>query len=283
LNKQLLKTNFLITDNFQIKSTNPISGDNASYYPSNQTGVVVNKIFERIDKTKSKKIFINSSFFINNDTLFRVGGYGFWTKYRGLSYFNINDNVWYPYQLNAVDNSYHGLLNPKISRVNNTSYILYAGKTFDDKNPLEEYPNFKAYVLDFKSKSIVYSGKTKQILDGPRLITFQDNTLILKKTGIERLDWSSNIVEFFNCNWTHKVSQKHNIFLINDQFYFIQEVDNEFILTSLFNNIDSLITQKKVLYESKKMSKLIYLLIVLIVIGVLYFLNKKYNTPICTS
>ncbi|MDB9963984.1 hypothetical protein OAD50_02805 [Vicingaceae bacterium] len=40
----------------------------------------------------------------------------------------------------------------------------------------------------------------------------------------------------------------------------------------------SLITQKKALYESKKMSKLIYLLLFLVVIGVLYFLNKKYNT-----
>jgi hypothetical protein len=278
LNKQLLETSFLITENFQIKAINPISGDNFSYYPSNQTGVVVNKIFERIDKTKSKSFFINSSFFINNDTLFRVGGYGFWTKYRGLSYFNINDKVWYPYQLNAVDSSYPGLLNPKISRVDNTSYVLYAGKTFDDKNPLEEYPNFKVFVLDFKSKSIIYSGKTKQTLDGPRIITFQDNTLIFKKTRIERLDWSNNIVEFFNCNWTHQVSQKHNIFLINDQFYFIQEVDDKFILTSVFNNIDSLITQKKAIYESKKMSKLIYLLLVLIVIVVLYFLNKKYNT-----
>ena len=39
MNKQLLETSFLMTDNFQIKSINPITGDNVSYYPSNQTGV----------------------------------------------------------------------------------------------------------------------------------------------------------------------------------------------------------------------------------------------------
>ena len=121
--------------------------------------------------------------------------------------------MWYPYQLNAVDNSYPGLLNPKISKVDNTSYVLYAGKTFDDKNPLEEYPNFKVYVLDFKSKSIVYSGNTKQILDGPRIITFQDNTLILKKTGIERLDWSNNIMEFFNYDF-YSSYQSLSVFFI---------------------------------------------------------------------
>ena len=136
LNKQLLETSFLMTDNFQIKSINPITGDNVSYYPSNQTGVVVNKALGRIDKTKTKNFFMNSSFFVNNDTLFRVGGYGFWTKYRGLSYFNIKDKLWRPYQLNKVDNIYLGLLNPKVSRIDSTSYALYAGKTFDDENPL---------------------------------------------------------------------------------------------------------------------------------------------------
>ena len=278
LENQLLKTSYLNTDSFQINSINPITSFNASYYPSNETGVVVNKAFERIDKTRSRDFFMNSSFFVKNDTLFRIGGYGFWTKYRGLSYFNLDEKLWYPYQLNVVDNSYLGLLNPKVSRVDSTSYVLYAGKTFDDENPLKEYPNFKIFVLDFKSKSIMYSGNTKQSLDGFRIITSNDITLILKKTGIERLDWSKNIVEFFNCNWTHRVSHKHNVFLFNNQFYFIEQNNFKFKLTSAYNDIDNLIPISKSLYKPKDWPKLIYLLLVVIITGFLYYLFKKYNT-----
>jgi hypothetical protein len=278
LEKQLVKTSYFNTDSFQINSINPITSFNASYYPSNETGVVVNKTFERVDKTRSRDFFMNSSFFVNNDTLFRIGGYGFWTKYRGLSYFNLNEKLWYPYQLNAIDNSYLGLLNPQISRVDSTSYVLYAGKTFDDENPIKEYPNFKIFVLDFKSKSIEYNGKTGQSLDGFRIITSNDITLILKKTGIERLDWSKNIVEFFNCNWTHRVSNKYNVFLFNNQFYFIEQNNFKFKLTSVSNDIDNLIPIKESLYESKNWPKLIYLLLVVIISVMLYFLFIKYNT-----
>ena len=278
LEKQLVKTSYLNTDSFQINSINPITSFNASYYPSNETGVVVNKAFERIDKTWSRDFFMNSSFFVNNDTLFRIGGYGFWTKYRGLSYFNLDEKLWYPYQLNVVDNSYLGLLNPKVSRVDNTSYVLYAGKTFDDENPLKEYPNFKIFVLDFKTKSIEYNGNTSQSLDGFRIITSNDITLILKKTGIERLDWSKNKVEFFNCNWTHRVSHKHNVFLSNNQFYFIEQNNFKFKLTSAYNDIDNLIPIKKSLYKPKDWPKLIYLLLIVIITVILYFLFIKYNT-----
>lgn len=278
LDKQLVKTRYLNTNSFNVNSINPVANFNASYYPSNQTGVVVNKALERIDKTKTKNFFMNSSFFVNNDTLFRVGGYGFWTKYRGLSYFNIKDKLWRSYQLNKVDNIYLGLLNPKVSRIDSTSYALYAGKTFDDENPLEEYPNFKIFILDFKSKSIVYTSNANQSFDGSRIISAQDNVLLLKKQGIVRLDWSKNIVDFYNCYWTHKVSHKHNVFLVNNQFYFIEQDDFKLKLTSESNDIDSLIPLKKTIYQSKDWYKLVYILLILIVMVIFYFLFKKYNT-----
>ena len=111
LDKQLVKTRYLNINSFNINSIDPVVSFNTSCNPSNQTGVVVNKAHERIDKTTSRDFFMNSSFFVNNDTLFRIGGYGFWTKYRGLSYFNTKDKLWYPYILNDIDNSYLGLLN----------------------------------------------------------------------------------------------------------------------------------------------------------------------------
>ena len=278
LDKQIVKTRYLNADNFDVNSINPVNRLNFNYYSSNQTGVVVNKAFERIDKTKSRNFFMNSSFFVNNDTLFRVGGYGFWTKYRGLSYFNTEDKLWYPYKLNDIDNSYMGLLNPKVTKADSTSFFLYAGKTFDDKDPLEEHPNFNVFVLDFKSKSIVHLGKTNQSLDGHKIISSPYNALILKKTGIERVDWSNNTVEFFDCNWTHKVSLKHNVYLVNDQFYFIEQVDHKFEITSALNEIDSSISQKKSLFSSKYWPNLIYFPLFISIIFFFYFFLTKHNT-----
>ena len=121
-------------------------------------------------------------------------------------------------------------------------------------------------------------GKTTQNLDGPKIITSQYNALILKKTGIERVDWSNNTVEFFDCNWTHKVSLKHNVFLVNDQFYFIEQEDHKFKLTSALNEIDKSISQKKYLLVSKYWPKLIYLPLFISIIIFFYSLLIKYNT-----
>ena len=150
LNKNLVHKNKFLEKDYDVKALFPLVNKSFLYYPSNETGVVVDSKLNRIDNTKTKNFFMNSRFFVNNDTLFRVGGYGFWTKYRGVSYYNTSTNNWHAYTLNSIDENYGGVLSPLITKLENNIYLVYSGVVFDDKNPLHEYANNNVFKLDLR-------------------------------------------------------------------------------------------------------------------------------------
>ena len=227
LNKNLVHKNKFLEKDYDVKALFPLVNKSFLYYPSNETGVVVDSKLNRIDNTKTKNFFMNSRFFVNNDTLFRVGGYGFWTKYRGVSYYNTSKNNWHAYTLNSIDENYGGVLNPLITKLENNIYLVYSGVFFDDKNPLHEYANNNVFKLDLNKKQISYEGDSSIALNGKPVFTDNTTTMILRKTGLITLDWKNNLVKKFHANWTPKVSQRFNVFLVNDEFYYIEQTAQE--------------------------------------------------------
>jgi hypothetical protein len=221
---------------------------------------------------------MNSRFFVNNDTLFRVGGYGFWTKYRGVSYYNASKNNWHAYTLNSIDENYVGVLNPLLTKLENNIYLVYSGVVFDDKNPLHEYANNNVFKLDLNKKQISYEGNSSIALNGKPVFTDNTTTMILRKTGLIILDWKNNLVKKFNTSWTPKVFQKFNVFLVEDEFYYIEQNKGTFKLASSKYNF----TELKPFFVSEiiKVNRIKYLGIGLACFGVLmliYFYFKKFN------
>lgn len=235
LSAQLVRKSFFSTREYDINAVTPILSNTISYYPSNETGVIVDKEFNRLDRTTHKNFFMNSSFFAHSDTLFRIGGYGFWTKYKGLSYYDTSQLLWLPYVLNSIDDEYQGILNPNIDNIEGDVYIIYAGNTFDAKNPLKEFNNTKIFELNFESKSITYRGETTEDLSGKKVIS-DDNSIILNKTGLTKLNWETNTIHFFPAYWTTQVLNEFDVFLIDDHYYFIERQNNTYKLSMAPNN-----------------------------------------------
>ncbi len=239
LKAQLVSKSLFPRKDYDIKALSPLLSSTTSYYPSNETGVVVDDKFNRLDRTIHKNFFMNSSFFVHHDTLFRIGGYGFWTKYRGLSYFDKSQHLWLPYILKAIDGDYEGILNPNVNCIEEGVYVIYAGRTFDTGNPLKEFINNRVFELNFESKSITYRGESSEDLSGQRVVS-DDNFLILNKSGLTKLDWKNNIIQFFPAYWTSQVLNEFDVFLINDHFYFIEQQNDTFKLSMAPNNFANL-------------------------------------------
>ena len=278
LNKNLVHKAKFLENDYDVKALLPLVNKSFSYYPSNETGVVVDSKLKRIDNTKTKNFFMNSRFFVNNDTLFRVGGYGFWTKYRGVSYYNASKNNWHAYTLNSIDENYVGVLSPLVTKLENNIYLVYSGVVFDDKNPLHEYANNNVFKLDFNKKQISYEGNSSIALNGKPVFTDNNTTVILRKTGLIILDWKNNLVKKFNTSWTPKVSQKFNVFLVEDEFYYIEQNKGTFKLASSKYNF----TELKPFFVSEiiEVNRIKFLFIGLACFGVLmliYFYFKKFN------
>ena len=278
LKKNLVNKNKFFKKNYDVKALFPLVNKSFFYFPSNETGVVVNSKFKRIDNTKTKNFFMNSRLFVNNDTLFRVGGYGFWTKYRGVSYYNTSNNKWHAYTLNSIDENYVGVLSPLVTKLEDNIYLVYSGVIFDDKNPLNEYANNKVFKLDFNKKQINYEGNSSLALNGKTVFTDNNTAMILRKTELIILDWKNNLVKKFNSNWTPKVSQKFNVFLLDDEFYYIEQIKGTFKLASSKYKF----TELKPFFVSEiiEVNRIKYLGIGLACFAVLmliFFFFKKFN------
>jgi len=278
LNKKLVHKNKFLEKDYDVKALFPLINKSFLHYPSNEAGVVVDLKLKRIDNTNAKNFYMNSRFFVNNDTLFRVGGYGFWTKYRGVSFYNTSQNNWHAYTLNSIDEKYLGVLSPLVTKLENNIYLVYSGVVFDDKNPLHEYVNSNVFKLDFNKKQISYEGNSSIALNGKSVFTDNNSTMILRKTGLIILDWKNNLVKKFNSNWTPKVSQKFNVFLVEDEFYYIEQNKATFKLASSKYNF----TELKPFFVSEiiKVNRIKYLGIGIVCIGLfvfIYFFFKKFN------
>jgi len=229
----------------------------------------------RIDNSNIDSFFTNSITFEYNDTLFKLGGYGYWTKFKGIIYLDKNQKTWESFYLTKIDEKYKGILSPKISNIDNHQYLIYGGKTFDDRNPLNEETNMKVYLLDMFKKQISKYGDSKSDFQGRKV---ESKDLILNKRGITKLDWRKNKMSYYLTSWTSKVDLNSNIYLVNNEFYFIEEKDRLFNLSSSPNEIQNLKVYNSndiIRNDNKQVTYVV--LICLILLGFI-FIYKKYNT-----
>lgn len=228
----------------------------------------------RLDNSNIDSFFTNSITFEYNDTIFKLGGYGYWTKFKGIIYLDKNQKTWESYYLNKIDKKYKGILSPKISKIDNHQYLIFGGKIFDDINPLDEKTNMEVYLLDMLKKQITKYGDSKLDFQGRKV---ESKDLILNKKGITSLDWDKNKTSYYLTSWTSKVDINYNIYLVNNEFYFIEEQDGLFNLSSSPNEIQNLKEFKLGEIFSKRRFDSFFILILVIIITILFLSYRRYN------
>ena len=275
LNKNLVGRRInLLLPTIDISSVRTIYGHKKELLVTNGSG----NIFEnenRIDNSNIDSFFTNSISFEYNDTIFKLGGYGYWTKFKGIVFFDKIQKTWEPYQLSNIDKNYTGILSPMFSKVEDNQYIIFGGKTFNEKNPLNEKVNREIYHLDMSKKEIVKHGNSKLIFKG---IQIYSKNIILNKTGLIVLDWKKN--EYFNYKntWSHKVNLNYNIYLINNQFYFIEKRNQSYLLSSFPNEIQNFKISYKGKITDNYISNFIYILLIILILFIVISINKRYDT-----
>lgn len=275
LNKNLVGRRInLLLPTIDISSVRTIYGHKKELLVTNGSGNIF-KNENRIDNSNIDSFFTNSISFEYNDTIFKLGGYGYWTKFKGIVFFDKIQKTWEPYQLSNIDKNYTGILSPMFSKVEDNQYIIFGGKTFNEKNPLNEKVNREVYHLDMSKKEIVKHGNSKLIFKG---IQIYSKNIILNKTGLTVLDWKKN--EYFNYKntWSHKVNLNYNIYLINNQFYFIEKRNQSYLLSSFPNEIENFKISYKGKITDNYISNFIYILLIILILFIVISINKRYDT-----
>jgi hypothetical protein len=259
-------------------SISNVGNNSRNYYLSNGSGDVYDSTLKRISKTNNSSFYNNSSSFIHKDTIYKFGGYGFWTSFKRLVYFDFNNGDWNYFNLKNPKN-FEGLFSSEIVKTEPGEYLVYGGDKLNLENSLLREPNRNIYLIDFKKSELINVGTTDISFSG-RKINFEDGTsLNLNKNSITILDWKNNTLKKYKTNWTHRVSLDYRIFMINEVIFYIEKNNKGYVLSSSEIDINNLkIIEENQIFKTTLNVQYLTYIILLFLLFIFYYLFKDFNT-----
>ncbi len=290
-------------DSFSVKDINPkvelLHNKGVVFALIKGTG----KLFQIDSSLKSKRIdksiFGGSTFgsanFIYNDTIYSIGGYGFWDINGAIRFFNTKTAEWDIIRTNQDVRFANGINSNYFIDYNTGKFYLLYNNASPEYIVNEALPKNKCYVkiLDLKTKkwdpnqyaissTLAYSFSDLtfiQSIDEAIIANskFRNNSLLINFT-------KNTINELNDAKITEWIQLKNNIkagiiYNIKDTVYLVNEKDNDIVKYSLSKN-DIKLTNEK-LYEKIKKNYPFewYVIIGLIAILILIIGNliKYYN------
>ena len=105
----------------------------------------------RVDNSFNHKMTFSSKTFVRNDTIFKFGGYGYWSARNFFTYFSESTKEWEFYSINPRSYLPPGFNEPNTTLINDKLYLT-GGTSVDPHNGLSREPNNNVWRFDFKTK-----------------------------------------------------------------------------------------------------------------------------------
>ena len=266
------------------KDLNIVSKSGGMYYKS------FGDTIRRIDNSFNHKMTNFSDVFVKNDTIFKYGGYGYWSNRNSITYFDNETKEWEYYKINPPQ------IPPSLAFFSTSMvgdyYYVYSGYDVDPFSGATNLKNNNVWLFNFKSKAwknlgisnIPYFNKLhfSNIKSDLKLIetSYLDN----KNIGIRSyflISFSDNKIKYVNKNKTSFNLAGNHVFFVGDTIYNINH--NDQLIFSNINGIfdienpvktKSIYINTNVLYNDLTKTAFVSILIIIILI---VFLKYKRN------
>ena len=265
------------------KSFQPIFIKDKLYLSSVGGGMmytIVNDTLKRIDNSFNHKMTIQSAVFAHRDTIFKFGGYGYWSSRKFITYFSFETKEWEFYKQTG-SNSPPGSHNFSWS-ISGDDFYFFNSQIVDVNNGLMAGRNDDIWKFDFTSRSWSNLGKIN-LSDDYSYSMLKSNTdasgssyvfdTSASENSVYKLDFKNNILSTFDIpNKYSGIGQWS--FIENDTIYEIRP--NVFVKTPLEEIFNDSTREDTKLYNSSQtlidgFARALLFFILLVVI--LYFLN----------
>lgn len=215
---------FKRTKKIKLESTNGVTSNpivclNSQIYFIEGFGGKVYKLvgseIVRIDNSFTHKMQINSTIFTYNDTIYRYGGYGFWSQRNFFTFYNTSSNEWDvlpPIGSKVVPQGSHS----SEIIINKDDFYIFGGLTLNPLNPLEYQNNKDVWKFNIKNKSWSKLGETKLDFSNGNVYFTYNNKLFYHK-----LRDHIYIVDVLNNNISSvKITTLNNKIVRKDSFFY---------------------------------------------------------------
>ena len=264
------------------KSFQPIFIKDKLYISSVGGGMmytIVDDTLKRIDNSFNHKMTIQSAVFTHRDTIFKFGGYGYWSARKFMTYFSFDTMEWEFYKQTGV-NSPPGTHNFDWT-ITGDDFYFFNGQTVDENNGLMSSKNDNVWKFDFNTRSWSNLGKTnlseynysmvKSNTDSSGSSYVFDTSSL--ENSIYKLDFQNNTLSSFDIPNKYSGTGLWS-FIENDTIYELRP--NVFVKTPLKDIFNDSTREDTKLYNSSQtlidgfVRALLYFTLVVVI---LYFLN----------
>ena len=170
------------------------------YYLGLQSGDVYtlkNDSIIRLDNTPDHRLNINSYIFSNNDTIFKYGGYGYWSNRNFLTFFDVKSKEW-EYYKTTNEGNIEGSSGGEF--VQNDGQILFLGGVrVDQENRLKSCPNTQIIKFDSKKRKLSNIGElTFDTSEKEFFSKIEDRIILFDVDKLYELFPFQNIINIYN-------------------------------------------------------------------------------------
>ena len=226
----------LTTFDKNIKNYEILIKDNKTYFISIRGGEVykedVYESLSRIDKSYDHKMQSDSPILIKSDTIFKFGGYGFWSMRNFITYFDLEQFEWFPLDY-SNNNLSEGYSNTFFHSIENDFYFFGGNKM---NGFFEIKPNFKIYHFSNQKKEWNEIGELdKQFsLDDFHFI-HNSSFYIIDESSLIEVDLINKTISSYNKHTSlHSgFDSKNSISTIGNKVFFVTRENDELYLNSI--------------------------------------------------
>ena len=240
---------------------------------------IVNDSLKRIDNSFNHKMTIQSAVFTHRDTIFKFGGYGYWSSRKFITYFSFDTMEWEFYKQTGSNS-------PPVSHdfnwsISGDDFYFFNGRIVDVNNGLMAGRNDDIWKFDFISRSWSNLGKVN--LSDYNFNMVKSNVdkfgssyvfdTSISENSVYKLDFQNNILSTFDIPNKYSGIGRWS-FIENDTIYELRP--NIFVKTPLKEIFNESTREDTKLYNSSQslidglVRVLMYFILIVVV---LYFLN----------
>lgn len=156
------------------------------------------KSLKRIDNSYQHRMQLGSEIFIQNDTVFRHGGYGFWETRSLLTFYDFDSNEWDVVKTKNMGPEKFGHL----SLLTEKEIIFYGGYLNNESQGVSDKRSNSVYLFDLNQRKWIYKGNSQyHFSKRDKVISIDNNkSLILKKDTLFLIDAFNNKIDLFKSN-----------------------------------------------------------------------------------
>lgn len=281
-----------VDNDFKYNAIALVKSNNQPFIVSTEGGMIwsVDKTgLKRVDNSYNHKLTYGSNIFVHQDTIFKFGGYGYWSNRNFLTYFSTVTKEWEFYPVNP--DTY---LPPAVSRARGVysdgQFYFDGGLTVDNHNGVSKYDSKHVWRFDFSSKSWTDLGVTN--FESPRFSESVDigNGQILVRKGKIQSTGDSFILDYVN-NTISTIDPIPNYFAIQNQLIANDSLYNNrqgvLIGVGLSELTDNVISTKSLYLDSGtlfiNLTRVAGFVLIFIFILLIYLYKLNRNRPRLTD